>query len=50
MGYVVLEFADQLSSEGERLWQGTPWLSWVPQTCLTLLQIRLSCVYWREVQ
>jgi len=28
MGYVVLEFAGQLFGEGERLRQGTPWLSW----------------------
>ena len=43
MGYVVLEFAGQLFSEGERLRQGTPWLSSVPQTCLNLLQIS-NCV------
>ena len=39
IGYVVLEFTCQLFGEGERLRQGTPWLSWVPQTCLNLLQI-----------
>ena len=43
MGYVVLEFADQFSGKGERLRQDTPWLSWVPQTCLTL-QLWLTAV------
>ena len=48
-GYVMLEFAGQLFGEGERLQQGTPWLSVLPQTCLNVLQLNLLCVYWRGV-